>query len=59
MGDVDVTTRYDKEKNREYVNYTCFSFEMADAQNNNRNNVNSNEVDSNPVEGDVDEEPPF
>lgn len=59
LGDVDVTTRYDKEKNREYVNYTCFSFEMADAQNNNRNNANSNEVDSNPVEGDVDEEPPF
>lgn len=59
LGDVDVTTRYDKEKNREYVNYTCFSFEMADAQNNNRNNVNSNDVDSNPVEGDVDEEPPF
>jgi len=56
LGDVDVTTRYDKERNREYVNYTCFSFEMADNQNNNRGNVASNEVDSNPVEGDPDDD---
>lgn len=56
MGDVDVTTRYDKEKNREYVNYTCFSFEMADAPNNNRSNVNMNNVDSNPEEGDTDDD---
>jgi len=56
LGDVDVTTRYDKERNREYVNYTCFSFEMADNQNNSRGNVASNEVDSNPVEGDTDDD---
>ena len=56
LGDVDVTTRYDKEKNREYVNYTCFSFEMADAPNNNRSNVNTNNVDSNPEEGDTDDD---
>ena len=56
LGDVDVTTRYDKERNREYVNYTCFSFEMADNQSNSRGNVASNEVDSNPVEGDPDDD---
>lgn len=26
LGDVDVTTRYDKEKEFEYVNYNCYSF---------------------------------
>lgn len=27
LGDVDVTTRYDKEKNITYTNYTVFSFD--------------------------------
>jgi hypothetical protein len=35
LGDVDVTTRYDKEKKVEYVNYKIFSFEQPDAENNN------------------------
>lgn len=30
IGDCDVTSRYDKEKAREYVNYAVFSFELAD-----------------------------
>ena len=29
LGNIDVTTKYDKEKGREYVNYTCFGFEPA------------------------------
>lgn len=29
LGDVDVTTTYDKEKKKEYVNYKCFSFENS------------------------------
>lgn len=31
LGDVDVTRRYDKEKNREYYTFKVFTFEMADA----------------------------
>ena len=30
LGDVDVTNRYDKEKNVTYTNFKVFSFEMAD-----------------------------
>jgi len=57
LGDVDVTTTYDKERKKEYVNYKCFDFEMADAP----QNQGSSHVDANPVEGDndVDEEVPF
>lgn len=39
LGDVEVTTKYDKEKNIAYTNYTAFSFEAAD---------NSNSSSSNP-----------
>lgn len=31
LGDVDVTTWYNKEKKIEYTNYACFSFDMADS----------------------------
>jgi len=31
LGDVDVTRRYDKEKNKEYYTFKVFSFEMANA----------------------------
>lgn len=30
LGDVDVRTSYDKERNKSYTNFTCFSFESAD-----------------------------
>lgn len=30
LGDVDVSTRYDKEKKQEYVNYKVFDFTTAD-----------------------------
>lgn len=57
LGDVDVTTTYDKERGKEYVNYKCFDFEMADEPSQNRASRN---VDSNPVEGDSDvEDTPF
>ena len=57
LGDVDVTTTYDKERGKEYVNYKCFDFEMADEPPQNRASRN---VDSNPVEGDSDvEDTPF
>lgn len=31
LGDVDVTRKWDKEKQKEYINYNVFSFEMADS----------------------------
>lgn len=34
LGDVDVGNKYDKEKNKEYVYYKVFSFEMADGSGN-------------------------
>lgn len=34
LGDVDVSTRYDKAKEKEYINYKIFSFEMAEEQEN-------------------------
>ena len=30
LGDVEVTSRYDKENNKEYTNFTCYSFEQQD-----------------------------
>lgn len=36
LGDVDVTRRYDKEKNKEYYTFKVFSFDMADAAGNSR-----------------------
>ena len=33
LGDVDVSTKYVKDKNVEYVNYKCFSFEVANGSN--------------------------
>lgn len=54
LGDVDVTNTYDKEHNREYVNFKCFDFTMADDPQAARSSVAP--VDSNPVDGDPPEE---
>lgn len=35
LGDVDVTTRYDKDKNVTYTNFKVFSFEIQDKLNSN------------------------
>lgn len=32
LGDVDVTTRYNREKNTSYTNFKIFSFEFADGE---------------------------
>lgn len=34
LGDVDVTNRYDKERNTTFTNFKIFSFEMADTPQN-------------------------
>lgn len=58
LGDVDVSTFYDKEKQREYINFKVFDFEMADAADASKST--GGQVASNPVEGENDEgEAPF
>lgn len=59
LGDTDVTTTYDRERNREYVNYKCFEFDFADEVAGPR--PNADRTDANPVDGgeDVEEELPF
>ena len=51
LGDVDVSNRYDKEKQREYTTFKVFSFEKEDdapaAQANTMNVVDSGEVEEN------------
>lgn len=32
LGDIDVTRRWDKEAQKEYINYTVFAFEVDDGQ---------------------------
>lgn len=56
LGDVDVSTWYNKEKGVEYVTYKVFDFEMADAHD--TPSSSSNKLDSvdNPEEGDNDED---
>lgn len=57
LGDVDVTTTYDKARGKEYVNYKCFDYEMADGVGA-APASSAPPVDNNPIEGD-DEELPF
>ena len=57
LGDVDVTTKYDKAKDTKYVDYKVFSFTMADdAANAQRNNPAPVVPKPDPSEGEVDEE---
>lgn len=51
--DVDVSTVYDKEKAKEYINYKVFDFEMADYPPDAR--LASTSFVSSPMEGDIDE----
>lgn len=50
LGDVDVTNKYDKEKNMTYTNYKIFGFEMADVA-----DSGSSRASTKIEEGDVDE----
>ena len=56
---VDVTTKYSKELQKEYINYKVFDFEMADSgstPNRNTGRQQSAPPVSNDVEGDTDED---
>lgn len=58
LGDVDVSNSYDKDKQKEYVNFKVFDFEMADAAGSTK--PAGGQVAGNPIEGENDEgEPPF
>lgn len=55
LGDVDVTNRYDKEKNVTYTNFTVFSFETQDELDSN-NHQDDTPTPKAPVdEGEVDD----
>lgn len=54
LGDVDVSNTYDKEKQKEYVNFKVFSFEMADSTDT-AGQAKMSPV-ANPTEGENDEE---
>ena len=58
LGDVDVSNSYDKEKQKEYINFKVFDFEMADTADTPK--PTGGQVADNPVEGENDEsESPF
>ena len=58
LGDVDVTRRYDSNKQKAYYTFKVFSFDMADAPSGGgetrsaATSVSTNPVDANPVETD-------
>lgn len=57
LGDVDVTNKYDKEKNVTYTNFRIFSFEKADEV----NNTNQTTTKTQPAvdDGELDDSLPF
>ncbi len=60
LGDVDVTNRFDKEKNVTYTNFKIFSFEMADDALRNPPPPSQNRQDHfNVDDGVVDDDIPF
>jgi hypothetical protein len=54
LGDVDVTRKYDKKKQKEYINFSVYSFEMADAKTTSspQADTNTEPVDSGEIETD-------
>lgn len=55
LGDVDVTSKYDKEKKQTFYSFKCFSFEDLEEKN------QSNDVEEQPPvdDGEVDDRLPF
>ena len=58
LGDVDVSTVYNKDQKKEYVNYKVFDFEFADGNDSKntkqppKKNTESNPIEGNPTEAD-------
>lgn len=63
LKEVDVSNRYDKERQREYIDYKCFDFDTADEAQGQGGNVRPAQASSgvNPVDGsgEPEEELPF
>lgn len=57
LGDVDISTKYDKEKQTTYYNFKCFSFE--EVNNSSSTNTENNEAQSTVDDGEVDDRLPF
>lgn len=55
LGDVDVTNRYDKERNTTFTNFKIFSFEMADAPQNQQTRATT-EPQPNVDDGEIDDD---
>ena len=56
LGDVDVTTSYNKEKKVTYTTFKCFNFSNRDELENESQNSNSYSEPENTIDGDVSEE---
>lgn len=54
LGDVDVTNRYDKERNTTFTNFKIFSFEMADTPQNQQTRATT-EPQPNVDDGEIDD----
>lgn len=52
LGDVDVSNRYDKEKNITYTNFSVFDFEMADGSGGTSSRAPERAVDDGEVDDD-------
>lgn len=62
LGSCEVTSKYDKEKNKEYTNYMVYSFEKEGANNGSKNNQQlppKNAPEFQNIPDGVDEELPF
>jgi len=55
LGDVDVTNKYDKEKNVTYTNFKIFSFEVTSGGNGAKANSNNTAPQPDVDDGDVDD----
>jgi hypothetical protein len=62
LGDIEVTNKYDKEKNTTYTNYMVYSFEKSDGRGDNNTKKDSNkkkDVGMMNIPDGIDEELPF
>ena len=55
IGECDVTSRYDKEKKKEYINFTMYSYEAGDGQTASK----ENSAPAAPADNSSDEDLPF
>ena len=54
LGNTDVSSKYDKENKKEFINYTCFGFELMSSKNADAQSQPQKEVDDGEVISDDD-----